>query len=76
MNRYYEDDFENALECMRRMKYAQKIINLLIYAEWWHQLDMFDEFERNSEVTERAFLKKYMKTVYKTVREKRKAREF
>lgn len=72
MNRYYEDDFENALECMRVMKYAQKTVNLLIYAEWCLQLDMFDDFERNPDFPERTFIKKYMKTVYKTVKEKRR----
>ena len=75
MNRYYEDDFENALECMRVMKYKQKTINLMIYAEWWLQLDMFDDFERNPFLPEKAFLGKYAKTVYKTVREKNKTFE-
>lgn len=70
MNKYDEDDFENALECMRRMKYAKKTVNLFFYAEWWILLDMFDDFERNPDFPERAFIQKYIKTVYKTVKGK------
>jgi len=68
MNKYYEDDFENALECARRMKYSEKVKNVLIYAPWWIRLDMYDDFEMTPDMKEKVFVKKYIRQVYSQFR--------
>jgi hypothetical protein len=64
MNQYYDDDFENALECMQMMKYFEKAKNVLIYAPWWIRLDMYDDFEKNPEMTEEAFMAIFSRRVF------------
>lgn len=64
MNRYYDDDFENVLECARRMKYSEKAKNVLIYAPWWIRLDMYEDFEKTPEMTEEAFMVKFARRVF------------
>jgi len=65
MNRYYDDDFENALECARRMTYSDKAKNVLIYAPWWIRLDIYDDFEKMPELTEAAFMALFSQRVFK-----------
>ncbi len=64
MNKYNENDYANALECMKKNKYSKETKNLFFYAPVCYREDMYSDFEENPEFGEEEFRAKYKKVVY------------
>ncbi len=59
MNKYNENDYENALECLRRNKYSKKAKNVFYYAPECYRVDMYSDFEEKPDLSEDDFMAKY-----------------
>ena len=64
MNRYYQDDFYNALQCMKINNYSNKTKNIFFYASNAFREDMYQDFENNPFFKEKEFVNKYKKLIY------------